>query len=82
MSIIGDKIYVYSKSWDSKKKQITSGSRIKDYVNQKFKKLGDNLGGVLAYVVATQCQGGYDTIKAASKISPEAVASKLKATLK
>ncbi len=76
VELAGDKICVYSKSWESKKKALKS--RVGDYVNQKFKKLGVHLGGVLAYLIATQCHGSADIVKAASKMKVGEAAAKIK----
>lgn len=78
VELAGNKIYVYSKSWDSKKKSLKP--RIKDYVDKKYKKLGIHLGGVLAYLISTQCHGSVATIKAASKIKPEKIFDLIKAS--
>jgi len=79
VTLAGDKICVYSKSWESKKTALKG--RVGDYVKQKFVKLGDNLGGVLAYLVATQCHGTADVVKAASKVKSGDVAKMIKQNL-
>ena len=67
VELAGNKICVFSNSWESKKKALKP--RVDDYVKQKFVKLGKELGGVLAYLLATQCLGTADVVKAASKLS-------------
>lgn len=78
VDLAGGKIMVYSRSWESKKKSLKP--RIKDYVDKKFKKLKTHLGGVLAYLIATQCHGSVDTIKAASKVKPEKIPELIKSS--
>lgn len=78
MDLAGTKIQVYSRSWESKKKSLKP--RIKDYVDKKLKKMGAHLGGVLAYLIATQCHGSVETVKAASKVKVDKITDLIKSS--
>jgi hypothetical protein len=65
VEVCDGKVVVYNKSWDSKKKSLKS--RAKDYVKQKYEKLGDDFPCILAYMAITQsyadCCTAYQIIK-------------------
>jgi hypothetical protein len=51
---VNKEVTVYNKTWDTKKKSLASGDKIKDYVNQKYVKLSDEFAFVLGYIAITR----------------------------
>lgn len=80
VSMYNGKVYVLNKSWEAKRKQISDKKRIDTFVNQRYKKLGDQMAGILAYMVAAKC-GGHADISAASKSSPSDVGKRIHGAL-
>jgi len=76
------KIVVFSKSWESKRRQLADKKRISKHIEQKYSKLKDDLHGVLAYLVATKCDGTGAAIKQASKVSPADITKRILSVLK
>lgn len=70
------KVHVLNKSWEAKRKQIANKKRVSTFVDQRYKKLGDQMSGILAYMVAVR-GGEHATILAASKSSPSDVGKRI-----
>jgi hypothetical protein len=64
-------ITVYNKSWETKKKSLASGDKIKDYVNQKYVKLGEDFAGLLGYIAITRQLASCCTVANLIKTSPK-----------
>ena len=47
-------VVVFNHSWPTKQKTLKDASRIKDYIRQKYEKLGTEFSCVLAYMAITQ----------------------------
>lgn len=66
-------IIVYNHSWHTKENSLKKINRIKDYVRQKYEKLGDSFPCIFAYMAMTQglaeCCTITDIIKKAPKAS-------------
>ena len=69
------KVIVYNKSWESKRKALKQPGRIKDYIKQKYEKLKEHLGLILAYMSITQ---GYADCSTATKLIKGVKASDMK----
>jgi len=63
--VFDDKVYVYNKSWPTKRKALKKANRVNDYVRQKYEKLKKEFPCVLAYMAITH---NYTDCCAATKI--------------
>jgi hypothetical protein len=52
--VYDDKVYVYNKSWATKRNALKKATRINDYVRQKYTALKDEFPCVLAYMAITR----------------------------
>jgi hypothetical protein len=64
-------VVVYNHSWESKHKALKKADRIKDYVRQKYEKLGENFACVLAYLAITQKWADCCTVHQLVKSNPK-----------
>ena len=54
VDVFDDHVVVYNKSWKSKETALSDPDRIKDYVRQKYEKLGSNFHFIFAYLAITR----------------------------
>jgi hypothetical protein len=71
VDVYDGKVIVYNKSWDTKKKSM-KGTRVKDYVRQKYEKLKGDFAFVLAYLAITQSLADCCTVSQIMKTKPSA----------
>lgn len=71
VDVYDGKVVVYNNSWETKKKSL-QGSRIKDYVKQKYEKLKGDFAFILAYLAITQGYADCCTISQIIKTTPTA----------
>lgn len=62
VDVVNKGVVIYNMSWHTKQKQLSEGRRIDDYVNKKYKKLGDEFSNVFAYFTLTQGYANADSI--------------------
>ena len=72
MSQLGSEIIIYNKSFPSKVSSLKKADRIKNYVKQKYEKLGKEFSCVFAYLVITQQLGDCCTTTSIIKSKPSA----------
>ena len=72
IEIIDDGITVYNHSWKTKQSALSKSDRIKDYVRQKYEKLGDDFPCVFAYMAITQGYADCHTVTQIIKKMPKA----------
>lgn len=64
------RVVVYNKSWTTKQSSLKKADRIKDYVRQKYEKLGKDFACVLAYMAITQGYAECCTVTQIIKSNP------------
>ncbi len=67
-------VVVYNHAWESKRKMLKKADRIKDYVRQKYEKLGDDFACILAYLAITQKWADCCTVSQIVKSKPKPAA--------
>lgn len=72
VAVLGSEIIVYNKSFDTKKKTLKTTSRVKNYVDQKYEKLGDDFPCIFTYLCITQCLCDCCTATTIIKTKPSA----------
>lgn len=75
----GKDVFIYNKSWETKKKQMDSSDKISDYVDKKYGKLDDCLEEMVAYHFASHYVADTDVI---CKISDGLKLSEIKSMIK
>ena len=65
-------IIIYNHSWKTKQTALSKADRIKDYVRQKYEKLGDDFYCVFAYMAITQGYGDCHAVSQIIKSKPKA----------
>ena len=54
LDVFDDKIVIYNKAWKGKETVLSKHDRIKDYVRQKYEKLGEDFHLIFAYLAITK----------------------------
>lgn len=72
VATLGDEIIVYNKSFETKKTTIKKADRVKNYVNQKYVKLGNDFSCIFAYLCITQQLCDCCTVTSIIKSKPSA----------
>jgi hypothetical protein len=76
VAVDSNKVIVYNKLWETKRKALKSNAKIKDYVEKKYVKLGDHFYLIFAYSAITQCLAECHTIYKLIKTKPKALSMK------
>jgi hypothetical protein len=71
VEVTGNEVIVYNMSWESKHKQLKDSSKISDYVDKKYSKLGDAFPTLFAYYALTQEMADGQTISRIIKSKPK-----------
>lgn len=70
--VFDEGVVIFNQSWKTKQTSLKKSDRIKDYVRQKYEKLGDDFYCVLAYLAVTQNWADCCTIHKIVKSKPSA----------
>jgi len=70
VDVFTDSIVIYNNSWPSKQAILKKSDRIKDYVRQKYEKLGKDFPCILAYMAITQGYSECCTVSSIIKSKP------------
>jgi hypothetical protein len=71
VAVDNDEVVVYNMSWKTKHAALKSADRINDYVDKKYKKLGDDFPCILAYLSIIQNLASCHTVKSIIKSKPK-----------